>query len=377
MADTDSTLQEDNDLGYTTKVASGIAPINGLKFGVAQAKHIYVNGKQKFLDAVLNDLDAGGTAVTDLTNRVTTAEGNITTLQTTVAGKPSIDDAAKATDKVYSSSKVEDFVTQAVTKAKDDLINGADGTMDTLKELADAIGSNKDNITALQQLAGAHIRYDQAQTLTAEQKKQARNNIAAASIADLAAKLNASVLTAPTEENGRIPLGSLTQEGEFLVTQPNERPTNFNANPLLVSVRRAGTLIFQNIGGVDDNQYEVFARTGVITPAEGDKAESIQWTGWYQVGANSDLSGYATTEALNGVKTTADTANTTATAAQTAATKNATDITAVTGRVTTVEEQVNTNTTAIQGNAGKITALETKLGEPVDFVAIFEQALAS
>lgn len=381
MADTNDqntgTLEQDNNLGFTTKLAAGVAPMNGIDIAIVQDKHVLVGAKNKRLDAVLADLDAGGSGLNDLTKRVDTAEGNITALQTAVNSKAAIDDTAKAADKTYSSNKVEDLVTQATTDVKNDLLGGAGDAYDTLKELGDLITTNKDAITALQQITGNHVRFDQAQTLTEEQKSQARTNIGAAAAADLAAKLNGSVLKAPANEGDKVPLGSLTAEGEFVVTGPNERPTNFTADPLLVSVRRNGTLIFQTVGGVDDNQYEVFVRTGVITPAAGDTPESIKWTGWYQVGAIPDLSGYATVDALNGVKTTADTANTTANAAQAAATKNATDITALTGRVTTAEGQVDTNTKAIQANAGAITALQTAMGQPKDFVATFEQELAA
>ena len=101
-------------------------------------------------------------------------------MQTTLDGKPNIDDTAKAANKVYSSQKTEDLVTQAKQQVKNDLLNGVGAEMDTLKEVADAIKNNKDALTALQTVAGKHVSYE-AQQLTSEQKTQARTNIDAVS----------------------------------------------------------------------------------------------------------------------------------------------------------------------------------------------------
>ena len=63
-------------------------------------------------------------------------------------------------------------------------MGGAGEAYDTLKELADLIEGNKELIESLQELAGAHVRYDAAQELSPEQKTQARTNIGAADDAD-------------------------------------------------------------------------------------------------------------------------------------------------------------------------------------------------
>ena len=55
------------------------------------------------------------------------------------------------------------------------------------KEVADAINTNKDAITALQTIAAGHVKFDAAQTLSDTQKQQARANIDAVSAAQLAA----------------------------------------------------------------------------------------------------------------------------------------------------------------------------------------------
>lgn len=102
---------------------------------------------------------------------------------TTVEGKlgAQIDDSSSGTDKTWSASKINSAITAAVNA----LINGAPETLDTIKEVADAIQTNKDAIAAIQQVAAGHVKYDGAQTLTSEQKTQARTNIGAAGTDDV------------------------------------------------------------------------------------------------------------------------------------------------------------------------------------------------
>lgn len=381
MADETNTFEQDQAAGFTTQVASGLAPMNGINIPVVQAKHVGCTDRDnKRLNVVLDEIEAkadgGGTALTALTKRVDTAETKITAAETALAKKVEIDDAKAASTTTYSSSKVEDVVTAAKQAVKNDILGGAGEAYDTLKELADLITTNKDAIAALQQIAGNHVRYDGDQSLTDAQKTQARKNIDAVSSVQLATKLDGTVLKAPAAEGEKVALSSLTAEGEFIVTSPNERPTDFSADPLLVSVRRKGTVIIQMVGGIDDGRYQLYGRTGTITAASGDTPESIAWTGFTEIGAQPDLSGYATKTELNAVKTTAE-------AAQTAAATNATTIAGVkttvdghTTKLTTVEQQVGTNTSAIQKNASDITALQSALGTSTDFVAAFEAALA-
>ena len=357
-----------------------IKPKNNGTFGMADTVDIdHSDGRR--LDVVLDEIaekaDGGGTAVTALTKRVETAEGKIAAAENALAKKVEINDADTSATATYSSTKIEDAITAAKQAVKDELLDGAGDKFDTLKELQDAITTNKDAITALNEVAGAHIRYDQAQTITDAQKKQARDNVGAASDSDLvtglASKLDATVLKAPAAEGEKVALSSLTAEGEYIVTSPTERPTNFSADPLLVSVRRKGSVIVQLVGGIDDSRYQLYGRIG--TAAAGDTPESITWTDFSEIGAQPDLSGYATKTELNNVKSTAD-------AAQTAAATNASTIASVkttvdghTSKLSTIENQVGTNTAAIQANASDIATLRTALGASTDFVATFEAAL--
>lgn len=308
---------------------------------------------------VRGEIATGNTAAEALTQRVAANEGAITALQGEVAKKVEIDDAQASGTKTYSSQKVEAKITAAKQSVKDDLLGGAGEAYDTLKELADALVTNKDAITALQQIAQGHVQFDKAQALNDDQKKQARANIGA--------------LSAAVEKSG-VALDTLTEEGSYVVTGATGLPADFTADPVFVTVTKAGTATVQMVGGVQGAEYKLFARTA----ADGAYGE------FAQIGAKTDLTDYAkkpevTAEieaAVNPVKTTAE-------AAKTKATENAGKITALeatvgehTTKLTSLESQVQTNTASIQKNAGDITTINATIGTKQDFVAAFEAALA-
>ena len=101
-----------------------------------------------------------------------------------------INDEEITSDQTWSSEKINDSITAAVNA----LVNGAPETLDTLKELATAIETNQDAISALQTIAAGHVKYNEAQSLTTEQQQQARSNIGAAAASDLTT-LKGSVTT--------------------------------------------------------------------------------------------------------------------------------------------------------------------------------------
>ena len=308
---------------------------------------------------VRGEIATGNAAAEALTQRVAANEGAITNLKSEVAKKVEIDDAQASATKTYSSQKVDSQITAAKQAVKNDLLGGAGEAYDTLKELADALVTNKDAITALQQIAQGHVQFDKAQALNDDQKKQARANIGA--------------LSAAVEKSG-IALDTLTEEGSYVVTGATGLPADFTADPVFVTVTKAGTATVQMVGGVQGAEYKLFARTA----ADGAYGE------FAQIGAKTDLTDYAKksevatqiSEAVNPVKTTAE-------AAQAKANENAGKITALeatvgehTTKLTSLESQVQTNTAAIQKNAGDITTINANIGTKQDFVAAFEAALA-
>lgn len=158
--------------------------------------------QKESLVLALNEVNAAVTSLTTtvgtntsnvsaITGRVEAAESAIESLQSAVEGALKIDDTTASTTTVYSSSKVESVVTASAQQVKDDLLNGAGTAYDTLKELGDLIKTNQDAIASLESIAAGHVRFDQAQTLTDEQKTQARTNIGAASATDVTANADA------------------------------------------------------------------------------------------------------------------------------------------------------------------------------------------
>jgi hypothetical protein len=135
------------------------------------------------LVAAVNELKG---SIGSVTERVAANEKDIASIKEQLAaGSTYVDDTQESTVATYSSSKIASEITAAKQSVKDDILGGAGEAYDTLKELADLIGDNKDAIDALETIASKHVRYDQEQTLTDEQKAQARTNIGAASAADL------------------------------------------------------------------------------------------------------------------------------------------------------------------------------------------------
>ena len=87
-------------------------------------------------------------------------------LKNTIDNKTSINDSQKTAANTWSATKISTEITTAITN----LINGADVSSDTLKELAD-------KIAALAQADNGLVSAKVAQSFTAPEKLQARNNI--------------------------------------------------------------------------------------------------------------------------------------------------------------------------------------------------------
>lgn len=183
---------------------------NNGNFFLVDAADIEIEGQAltTYLENFSTNNNSIQTALEGINTKITAAEGKITTLestvsghtttigqlQTTIAGLPKINDTSATATSLYSSSKVEDLITTAKQAVKDDLLGGAGSAYDTLKELADLIQTNQSAIDALESIAAGHIRFDQAQSLTDEQKTQARGNIGALGSGDLTS-INGSIST--------------------------------------------------------------------------------------------------------------------------------------------------------------------------------------
>lgn len=282
-----------NEEGFDTLLAAGIKPMNGLDFALLQAHHVLVNAKKKRLDAVIEELYSAADQ-TALAGRVTAVEKKTTQnatdigrVRTLAEGKAAIDDSAKSTTAVYSSSKTEDLITAAKQAVKDDLLQGAGAAYDSLKELGDLIDTNKEAIDAVKALAAGHVKFDGAQSLSNTQKSQARSNIGAASETALAAKLNATVAkVGGGSDPAAVNLNEISDEGEFFVAKSTGRPGSVSDayQNLFVSVRKSGSAIEQVIRGVEKGTGRVFVRSGSV----GERG-SITWGEWAEVGSKQDL----------------------------------------------------------------------------------------
>ena len=89
----------------------------------------------------------------------------------------------------WSADKIFDSIEAAKTAVKNDLVNGAGAALDTLNELAAALGNDPSFAATIATEISNRVRFDAAQTLTSPQQTQARANIGAASAADVSGLL--------------------------------------------------------------------------------------------------------------------------------------------------------------------------------------------
>ncbi|MDH1673927.1 hypothetical protein [Comamonas aquatica] len=124
------------------------------------------------------------TALTTTTKTSLVAAINELVLLVADSGGAGIDDGATSGGAVtWSVDKITSSITAARNALKDELVGGAGAALDTLAELAAALGDDPNFATTIATELGNRVRYDAAQVLTLEQQAQARTNIGAASAA--------------------------------------------------------------------------------------------------------------------------------------------------------------------------------------------------
>ena len=84
-----------------------------------------------------------------------------------------ISDSTSSTTQVWSSSKVA----SEITAAKNALTSGAAAALDTLSELAAALGNDANFASTITTALSYRLRFDDVQTLTSGQKTQACANL--------------------------------------------------------------------------------------------------------------------------------------------------------------------------------------------------------
>lgn len=121
----------------------------------------------------------------NLANLTTTDKSNlvvaINELQAAVAASGAIDDAQITTTTTYSSSKI----VALLDALKAEILGGADAAYDTLVEIQQLLQNGTSGLDALLAAVNNRVRFDAAQTLTAPEQAQARNNIGAVAASDV------------------------------------------------------------------------------------------------------------------------------------------------------------------------------------------------
>ena len=123
----------------------------------------------------------------------TTAKNNLvaainelkTAVDAAASGGVSIDDTAGNgnTGVTWSADKIFDTIEAAKLAVKNELTAGAAAALDTLSELATALGNDPNFAATIATEIANRVRFDAPQTLTAPQQTQARANIGAQSAA--------------------------------------------------------------------------------------------------------------------------------------------------------------------------------------------------
>lgn len=119
------------------------------------------------------------TAKTNLVAALNELKAEIDVLQ--AANPATINDAATNTTQTYSSQKIEDLVSAAITA----LTTGAPAALNTLDELAAALGDDANFAATITNSLANRVRVDAPQGLTGPQQAQARSNISVYSQAEI------------------------------------------------------------------------------------------------------------------------------------------------------------------------------------------------
>ena len=120
--------------------------------------------------------------------RLTTNQGTLTELTTTdktslvkainelkssITNATSINDTSTSKSATWSSNKINTSINNAVSA----LVGGAGTTLDTLKELAAALGNDANFATTIATQMGKRVRVDAAQTFTVAEQAQGCANL--------------------------------------------------------------------------------------------------------------------------------------------------------------------------------------------------------
>ena len=135
---------------------------------------------------VADEFKTVNTRIGNLTSLSTTDKSTlvaaINELKTAVTAFAVIDDLTPgSTTTTFSASKIVTLL----DALRAQILGGADSAYDTLLELQQALQNDQTGIAALTAAIDKRVRFDAAQTLTASEQLQARNNIGAVASTDI------------------------------------------------------------------------------------------------------------------------------------------------------------------------------------------------
>lgn len=179
-----------NIANLATRIATEIKALRTLINGNAANLSALTTTDKTNLVAAINEVQAEVASSSGINDATTTtsstwSSSKITDYVAAELPEPGalIDDVTASTTTVYSSTKTGSEIAAAVAG----LVDSSPATLDTLNELAAALGNDPSFATTTATALGNRVRTDTAaQGLNSTQQGNARTNIAAASAADLA-----------------------------------------------------------------------------------------------------------------------------------------------------------------------------------------------
>lgn len=175
------------------------------------------------LNEVLAKSNANANSIGTLTSLSTTAKSNlVSALNEVQASVSSIDltslinDAAASgvINKTFSADRILSLVAGSVSA----LVDSSPATLDTLKELAEALGNNPNFATNIATSLGHRVRVDAVQTFTTAEQEQARSNISAASITSVTTAKAAADAAQATADATNVSLGNTDHDLALVYT---------------------------------------------------------------------------------------------------------------------------------------------------------------
>ena len=90
-----------------------------------------------------------------------------------ITNSTGVDDSTEDLTTTWSSSKIRESINTAISE----LVNGSDSALDTLKELAGALGNDANFAATLAEQMGKRVRVDAPQTFTVAEQAQGCANL--------------------------------------------------------------------------------------------------------------------------------------------------------------------------------------------------------